>query len=76
MGRTAAPETLCSADDVLEILLLLADEVAGDGRNLLVGHSVGGYYAQAMAARQPTRVAGLAVVCPLLAAVRDVPGHR
>src|SRR4029453_17087694 len=43
---------------------------------LLVGHSAGAYYAQAMAARRPTQVAGLALVCPLLPDLRDVPEHR
>lgn len=76
MGRTAAPETLRSADDVLYTLLGFADEVTGDVPYLLVGHSAGGYYAQAMAAKQPTRVAGLALVCPLLPGVHDVPEHR
>lgn len=76
MGRTPAPEALRSANDVLETLLRFADKVAGDATYLLVGHSVGGYYARAMAATRPTRVAGLALVCPLLAVVRDVPEHR
>ncbi|MEU7730375.1 alpha/beta hydrolase, partial [Streptomyces sp. NPDC040724] len=34
------------------------------------------YYAQAMAARGQERVAGLALVCPLLPGLRDVPEHR
>jgi pimeloyl-ACP methyl ester carboxylesterase len=76
MGRTPAPETLRSADDVLDTLLAFADEVTGGTEYLLVGHSAGGYYAQAMAARRPAQVAGLALVCPLLPGVRDVPEHR
>jgi len=76
MGRTIAPETVCSADDVLGALLGFADEVTGGSAHLLVGHSAGAYYAQAMAARRPAQVAGLALVCPLLPAVRDVPEHR
>lgn len=76
MGRTAASPALRSADDVLQLLLGFADEVAGDTPYLIVGHSAGGYYAHAMAARQPNRVAGLALVCPLLGTVRDVPEHR
>src|SRR3954470_9177802 len=75
-GRTPAPETLRSADDVLDTLLAFADEVTAGAGYLLVGHSAGGYYAQAMAARRPGQVAGLALVCPLLPGVRDVPGHR
>ncbi len=76
MGRTPAPETLRSADDVLEALLSFADEVSGGERCLLIGHSAGAYYAQAMAGRRPAQVAGLALVCPLSAGVRDVPEHR
>jgi pimeloyl-ACP methyl ester carboxylesterase len=76
MGRTKAPETLRSADDVLDMLLDFADEVTRGGAHLLIGHSAGAYYARAMAARRPTQVAGLALVCPLLPGVRDVPEHR
>jgi pimeloyl-ACP methyl ester carboxylesterase len=76
MGRTVAPETLHSADDVLDTLLNLADEVIGGTAHLLIGHSAGAYYAQAMAARRPAQVAGLALVCPLLPGLRDVPEHR
>ena len=76
MGRTAAPDGLRSAEDVLDTLLAFAAEVTGGTPALLVGHSAGGYYAQAMADRVPGQVAGLALVCPLLAGVRDVPEHR
>ncbi|TFV74498.1 alpha/beta fold hydrolase [Blastococcus sp. CT_GayMR20] len=76
MGRTTAPATLCSADDVLDTLLDFADEVTGGTSHLLVGHSAGAYYAQAMAARRPAQVAGLALVCPLLPGLRDIPEHR
>jgi pimeloyl-ACP methyl ester carboxylesterase len=76
MGRTIAPETLRSADDVLDTLLDFADEVIGGTAHLLIGHSAGAYYAQAMAARRPAQVAGLALVCPLLPGLRDVPAHR
>jgi pimeloyl-ACP methyl ester carboxylesterase len=76
MGRTIAPETLRSADDVLGTLLAFADAVTGGTPYLLVGHSAGAYYAQAMAARRPAQVAGLALVCPLLPGARDVPEHR
>jgi pimeloyl-ACP methyl ester carboxylesterase len=75
-GRTAAPDRLRSAQDVLETLLDFAREVAGGTPYLLIGHSAGGYFAQAMAARVPGQVAGLALVCPLLPALRDVPEHR
>ncbi|MFF1411507.1 alpha/beta fold hydrolase [Streptomyces sp. NPDC058289] len=76
MGLTIAPESLRSADDVLDTLLAFAEEVTGGTAFLLVGHSAGAYFAQAMAARRPAQVAGLALVCPLLPGLRDVPEHR
>jgi pimeloyl-ACP methyl ester carboxylesterase len=76
MGRTPAPDTMRSAEDVLDTLLDFADEVTGGTPYLLAGHSAGAYFARAMAARRPARVAGLALVCPLLSELRDVPEHR
>jgi pimeloyl-ACP methyl ester carboxylesterase len=76
MGRTPAPPTVRSADDVLEVLLGLVDHVAGDGPVLVMGHSAGAYFARALAHRRPAQVAGLALVCPLLPETRDVPAHR
>jgi pimeloyl-ACP methyl ester carboxylesterase len=75
MGRTPAT-VLQSAEDVLETLLEVAGALGDGTACLLIGHSAGGYYAQAMAARVPQQVAGLALVCPLLPGVRDVPEHR
>jgi pimeloyl-ACP methyl ester carboxylesterase len=75
-GRTPAPASVASADDVLDVLVAYADQVAGTEPLLLVGHSAGAYYAQGFAARWPGRVAGLALVCPLLSGTRDVPPHR
>src|SRR5262245_34556659 len=70
MGQTTAPEALRSADDVVDTLLEFANEVTGETPHLLIGHSAGAYYAQAMAERSPAQVAGLALVCPLLPGVR------
>jgi len=76
MGRTAAPEEVRSAEDVLAALRDFAADVTDGTPYLLIGHSAGAYYAQAMAARMPRQVAGLALICPLLPGVRDVPQHR
>jgi pimeloyl-ACP methyl ester carboxylesterase len=76
MGRTPAPASLRSANDVLDVLLGFADQVAGSEAILVVGHSAGAYYAQGIAARRPDQVFGLALVCPLVAGVRDVPEHH
>ena len=76
MGKTVAPDGLRSAEDVLDTLLDFAWKVTDGSAHLLIGHSAGAYYAQAMAARMPGQVAGLALVCPLLPGPRDVPEHR
>lgn len=76
MGLTPAPPSLRSAGAVLDVLLGFSDEVTESDDLLVVGHSAGAYYAQAIAERRPDRVAGLALICPLLAGVREVPEHR
>jgi pimeloyl-ACP methyl ester carboxylesterase len=75
MGLTPAPETISSADDVLDVLLEFIEGVIGDQPLLVAGHSAGGYYAQAIADRRPEQVVGLALLCPLFAGVHDVPDH-
>jgi pimeloyl-ACP methyl ester carboxylesterase len=75
MGRTPAGG-LRSAQGVLDTLLGFAAKVTDASAHLLIGHSAGGYFAQAMAATAPGQVAGLALVCPLLPGTRDVPEHR
>jgi pimeloyl-ACP methyl ester carboxylesterase len=76
MGETPAPDSLGSAADVRDALLDFAGGGSGGSRHLLIGHSAGAYYAQAMAAREPAQVAGLALICPLLPRLRDLPEHR
>lgn len=75
MGRTPAPESISSADAVFELLLAFIDQVIGDRPLLVAGHSAGGYYAQAIAGHRPEQVVGLALLCPLLPGVHDVPGR-
>jgi pimeloyl-ACP methyl ester carboxylesterase len=75
MGRTPAPKTIRSADDVLQVLLAFIDRRIGEQPLLIAGHSAGGYYAQAIAGRRPEQVVGLLLLCPLLAGIHDVPRH-
>jgi pimeloyl-ACP methyl ester carboxylesterase len=74
-GRTPAPVSIASADDVLGALLGLIDDLAGEEPLLVAGHSAGGYYARAIARHRPHQVIGLALICPLLEDVRDMPAH-
>lgn len=79
MGRTPAPETVQSLDDVLDIVEGFIDNVIGDTPFLLVAHSYGGYLAQAIANRRLAQVSGLVLLCPVVAmgenAGQQVPDH-
>lgn len=75
-GRTPAPPALRSEDDVVDLVTGFVAAV-GDGEPvLLVGHSAGAHDARGIAARRPDLVAGLALVCPLVAGGHAVPAHR
>jgi len=77
-GRTPAPPALRSEDDVVDVLTGFVEVVAreaGGGPVLLVGHSAGAHDARGIASRRPDLVAGLALVCPLVAGGHDVPAH-
>lgn len=76
MGRTPAPDDLSSGDDVLGLLLDFMTAIAGDRPTVLIGHSLGAYYAREMAARRPRDIAGLALFCPFGPGLRDVPERR
>jgi pimeloyl-ACP methyl ester carboxylesterase len=76
MGRTPAPRTIASNDDVVDILLGFIDSTLGDEPFLLIGQSYGGYLARAIAHRRPRQAAGMALICPVGAHTRDVPGHE
>ncbi|WP_229993056.1 alpha/beta hydrolase [Arthrobacter sp. Bi26] len=76
MGRTPAPETITSNDDVLDILLGLIDSTIGDEPLLVMGQSYGGYLARAIADRRPEQVVGLALICPVGAHTGNVPEHE
>jgi pimeloyl-ACP methyl ester carboxylesterase len=76
MGRTPAPGTITSNDDVLDLLLGLVDSTLGNEPFLVIGHSYGGYLARGIANRRPEQAVGLALVCPVGAQTRNVPGHE
>jgi pimeloyl-ACP methyl ester carboxylesterase len=64
-----ASATLGAQADVLAALI----ERLELGRPVVVGHSLGGAVALALAQRHPQRVAGLALVAPLTHLIEDVP---
>ena len=76
MGRTPAPETITSNDDVLDLLLGFIDSTIGDEPFLVMGQSYGGYLARAVASQRPEQAVGLALICPVGAHTGDVPEHE
>jgi pimeloyl-ACP methyl ester carboxylesterase len=79
MGRTAAPPDLGSTDHVFEVVRTAVQRLVPEGRYVLVGESYGGYLARGLVAADLSRVAGLALICPMVVAEherRDVPAHR
>lgn len=76
MGRTPAPGTITSNDDVLDLLLGLVDSTIGNEPFLVIGHSYGAYLARGIANRRPEQAVGLALICPIGAQTQNVPKHE
>ena len=60
-------------DDVLELIDRLLDREAPTGRFLVLGHSFGGHFARAIAARHPDRIAGITLICPAVPGEQRIP---
>src|SRR4051812_20417302 len=65
MGRTAAPDWIGSTDDVFAVVRAFA-EAAAPGRYALSGGPYGGYLASGLAAAEPDRISGLALLVPMV----------
>ncbi|MEV0083625.1 alpha/beta hydrolase [Saccharopolyspora sp. NPDC050642] len=80
MGKTPAPVSFASSDDLLAAVQDFVDDTIGDAPFLLVGESYGGYLARALTRSRPGQVLGLALICPvgtkLEHAERTVPEHQ
>ena len=65
MGKSPAPESIASSDDVLAAVQDFVATTIGDEPFLLVGESYGGYLARGLARAHGPQVLGLALVCPI-----------
>jgi pimeloyl-ACP methyl ester carboxylesterase len=78
MGRTVAPASVRGTDDVFAVVRAAVAQLVPAGRYAVCGESYGGYLARGLAAADPGRVTGLALVCPMVVAehpARDVDEH-
>lgn len=65
MGNSTA-EGVDSADAVVTVLEEFIDQVVGPEPLVIIGHSFGAHIARGIAARRPTQVRGLVLICPLI----------
>jgi pimeloyl-ACP methyl ester carboxylesterase len=78
MGRTIAPQSISSTDDVFAVVAGAVQKLVPDGRYAVCGESYGGLLARGLAAADPALITGLALVCPVVVAehaLRDVDEH-
>ncbi len=66
-GESRPSSGLRTPDDVLDLVDRLLEAETSGGRFLVLGHSFGGHFARAIAARHPDRVAGMALICSFVA---------
>lgn len=80
MGKSPAPPSIASSDDVLNAVQDFVDDAIGAAPFLLVGESYGGYLARALVRSRAEQVLGLALICPVGAvlerAERTVPERQ
>jgi pimeloyl-ACP methyl ester carboxylesterase len=75
-GESRPSEDVRTPDHVLDLVDHLLDAETSGGRFLVVGHSFGGHFARAIAARHPDRVAGVALICPFVAGEQRTAERR
>ena len=67
MGETPGHTSVHSVNDVVDLLDRLVSAEIGSEPFLVIGHSFGAHLARGIAARHPDQVAGLALICPMVA---------
>src|SRR5579859_3058233 len=71
MGRTPGSEQIQSTDDMLEVVIDFIDAVIPGRPFLVAGTSYGGYLSRGVLQRKCDRVAGMALICPVILADRS-----
>lgn len=76
MGDSPAHDSVRTSQAVVDLLDEFVEDEIGIGRFQLIGHSYGGHLARGLAARRPSQLAGLALVCPLMPKTMTSEPHR
>lgn len=67
MGKTKNDEQVCSADDMLDVLMEFIDKVIGSETFCLVGESYGGYLSRGLIAKLgSSQIEKAAFICPVI----------
>ncbi len=66
MGRTPGSEQITCADDMLDIVIDFIDAVIPGRPFLVAGTSYGGYLSRGVLQRKFDRIAGMALICPVI----------
>ena len=75
MGRSPAG-SIDSSDGILAAVQAFIDAQIGDEPFILIGESYGGYLARGLIARQPDRILGLGLICPIGVALEQAERKR
>jgi pimeloyl-ACP methyl ester carboxylesterase len=79
MGQTPRSERVATSDQMLDLVEQVIQRLVGDEPYLVVGESYGGYLARGLVHRNPARVLGLLLICPMIVAdraLRRLPSHQ
>lgn len=71
-GDSRPSDDVRTPDDALRAVAEVVDREAPEGPVLFVGHSYGGHFARALTVRYAERVAGLALICPVVPGEQDI----
>ncbi|UFJ41150.1 alpha/beta hydrolase [Brevibacillus humidisoli] len=72
MGRTQAADWIESSNDMLAIVLKAIDQLIPEERFLVIGESYGGYLARGIVSQRMEMVDGIALICPMIVAEREM----
>ena len=71
MGQSKAADWLNSSDQVLDVIVKFCDQVIPGEKFLVAGESYGGYLARGLVYKEPQRLDGVLLICPVVIAEKS-----